>query len=60
MPKESQNVDKTCTFSTLVSNYNHSYAMNDKSKATLLYGTANCVKSRCLWGFKSHSSYALE
>ena len=30
--KESQNVDKRCTFSSLVSSYIHLYAMNDKSK----------------------------
>ena len=35
MPKESQNVDKRCTFSSLVIIYNHLYAMNDKRKATL-------------------------
>ena len=34
MPKESQNVDKRCTLSSLVSNYNHLYAMDDKSKTT--------------------------
>ena len=34
VPKESQNADKMCTFSSLVSSYNHFYAMNDKSKTT--------------------------
>ena len=58
MPKELQNVDKRCTFSSLVSSYNHLYAMNDKSKTTLVCGTANCIASR-LWGLLSHSSCAL-
>ena len=59
MPKESQNVNKRCTFSSLVSNYNHLYAMNDKSKTTLVCATANCIRSHCLWGLISHSSCAL-
>ena len=43
MPKESQNGDKSCTVSSLVSRYNHLYAMNDKSKTTLVCGTASCI-----------------
>ena len=53
MPKESQNVDKRCTFSSLVSSYNHLYAKNDKSKTTLVCGTPTCIRSRCLWGLIS-------
>ena len=34
MRKESQNIDKRCTFSSLIRNYNHLYAMNDKSMRT--------------------------
>ena len=30
MPKESKNVVKGCTFSLLISSYNHLDAMNDK------------------------------
>ena len=33
LPKESH-YDKRCTFSSLVSSYNHLYVMNDKSKTT--------------------------
>ena len=50
MPKESQNVDKRCIFSSLVSNYNHLYAMNDKSKTThscgfpIILHTIKCAK----------------
>ena len=33
--------------------------MNDKSKTTLVCGTANCIRSHCLWGLMSHSSCAL-
>ena len=58
MPKESQNVDKRCTFSSLVSSYDHLYAMNDKSKTTFICGTANCIRSH-LWGLISHSSCTL-
>ena len=32
MPKESKNVDKRCAFQSLVSSYDHLYAMNDKRK----------------------------
>ena len=35
MPKESQNVDKRCTFSSLISSYHHLYAMNENSKPHL-------------------------
>ena len=35
MSKESKNVDKRCTFSSLFNSYNHLYAVNDKSKTTL-------------------------
>ena len=59
MHKESQNVDKRCTLSSLVSSDIHLYAMNDKSKATLVCGTDSCIKSHCLWGYISHSSCAL-
>ena len=58
MPKESQNVEKRCTFSSLVSCYIHLYAMNDKSKTTLVCGIASYIKSH-LWGLTSHSSCAL-
>ena len=50
MPKESQNVDKMHTFSSLVSNYNHLYAMNDESKTILVCATANCIRSHCFGG----------
>ena len=53
MTKELQNVDKRCTFSSLVSNYNHLYAINDNSKTTLMCGTGNCIRSRCLCGLIS-------
>ena len=38
--KESTNVDKRCTFSSLVtcSSCDHLYAMNDNSKTTLICG----------------------
>ena len=45
MPKELKNVEKRCTLSFLLSSYDHLYAMNDKSKTTLVYGTANCIRS---------------
>ena len=35
MAKESKNVEKRCTFSSLVSSYDHLYVMNDKSKTML-------------------------
>ena len=35
MPKESKNVDKRCTFSSLISTYDHLYVMNDKSQLIL-------------------------
>ena len=35
MPKESNNVNKSCTFSSLVSNSDHLYALNDKVKPQL-------------------------
>ena len=38
MPKESKNVDKRCTLSSLVSSFDHLNAMNDKSKTTLVCG----------------------
>ena len=56
MPIESENVDKRYTFSSLVSIYNHLYAMNDNSKTTLVCGTANCIWSLCLWGHKQTRS----
>ena len=34
IPKASANVDKKCAFSSLVSSYDHLYAMNDKNKTT--------------------------
>ena len=40
MLKESTNVDKMCTFSSLFSSYVHLYAMNDKSKVTPVCETA--------------------
>ena len=53
--KESTNVDKRCTFSILVSSYDHLYAMNDKIKPPLMCESANCIQSSCLWGHLSHS-----
>ena len=50
MPKESKNVDKRCTFSSLVSCYDHLDAVNDKSKTRLVCVAAKCIRSRCLWG----------
>ena len=38
MPKVSKNVDKRGAFSTLVSSYDHLFAMNNKSKTTLVCG----------------------
>ena len=48
MLKDSQNVDKRCTFACLASSYDHLNAMNDKSKTTLVCGNANCIRSCCL------------
>ena len=45
MAKESQNVDKRCTFSSLISSYNNLYAMNAKKKTTLKCAPANCIRS---------------
>ena len=57
MPKESKDVDKRCTFSSFVSSYDLLYAMNDKSKTTLICGTAfNSIGYCCLWGLISHES----
>ena len=36
MSKKSKNVDKRCTLPSVVSSYDHLYAMNDKSKTTLV------------------------
>ena len=58
MHKELQNGD-TCVSSSLVSNYDHLYAMNDKSKTILVYGTANCIRPCLMWGLISHLSSAL-
>ena len=56
MPKESQNVEERCTFSSLVSSYNDLHAMNDISKTTLVCGTAKCIRPPYLWHLISHSS----
>ena len=45
--------------SSLVSCYDHLYAVNDPSKATLVCGAANCIRSCCLWGLILHSGCAL-
>ena len=48
IPKESQNVDKRCTFSSLVSMQLQPfilYAMNDKSKTTLIVSDLICWAS---------------
>ena len=34
MHKDSMNVDKRCTFSSLVNSFDHLYAINDKHKTT--------------------------
>ena len=59
MPKQSKNVDKVCTFSSLVSSYDHLYAMNNKSKTTLMCETANYIRSHCLWDLISYLSCTL-
>ena len=46
MPKESKNVDERCAFSSLLSSYDHLYAMYDKSKTTLVCGTANYIRTQ--------------
>ena len=57
MPKAAKNVDKGCTFSSLVSRYDHLYEMNDKSfKKSLVCGTANSIRSHCLLGLLSQES----
>ena len=45
MPKESKNADKSCTFSSLISIYDHLYAMNNKSK------THSCVEQLIVSNF---------
>ena len=45
IPKDSQNVDKSCTFSSLVSSYIRLCAMNDKSKTTLVSDLVVCGSS---------------
>ena len=52
MPKESKNVDKRCTFSSLISSYDHLHVhpMNDKSKTTLApmrSDTISCSTHSC-------------
>ena len=48
-----------CTFTSLVSSYNHLHAMHNTNKTTLVCGTANCIRSHCLLGHISPSSCAL-
>ena len=59
MPKDSKNVDKRCTYLSVVSSYNHLYTMTYITKTTLVCGAANCIRCHCLWGLTSHLSCTL-
>ena len=54
MPKESKNVDKRCTFSSLFSSYVHLYAMNDKSKTTHICGPSYHTQAMLLCDMKPY------
>ena len=54
MPKESQNVDIWCTFSSLVSSYDRLYAMNNKSEVTLVCGSSYHTRAVISCDMKPH------
>ena len=54
MLTESKNVEKKCACSFLVSHYDHLNTMPEKNKTTNMCGTANCIRSHCLWTHITH------
>ena len=54
VPEESKNVNKSCTFSSLVSSYEHLYAMDDKRKKTLLCVDELIASDRIVCGASYH------
>ena len=49
MPTESKNVEKKCAFTFFFSHYDHLDTMHEQNKTTHMCGTANCIRSCCLW-----------
>ena len=57
IPKDQRMLIKGVHFHPYLALYDHLYVMNDKSKTTLMAGTA--MRSHCLWGLVSHLSCIL-